>query len=159
MVARQLGAYLGLPLLKRGFLPALSPADIDPLTCRPREADIFGTIGARAQAELLPKLRDLQGHVDISKLRVDPSLDATNLAIGGFRVQETVAGAGGLLSLDSMHFSDTGYAVLANIFIEEVNAALGTKVPLADLAAINATDAYSVEGLQAVGISCAGTPN
>ena len=339
VVARQLGAYLALPLLKPGFLPALSAADIDPVTCRPRQADIFGTIGARAQAELLPKLKDAAGHVDISKLRVDPGLDATNLAIGGFRVQETVGGAnslfgtilehvvwdpkvddvglvshpaqtqlarlvalqptlalstdligndynnvnlhtdgvpdlsaltpveelrvsvrtvlaqlaqgdtevfiatgpdntvlpmypekvaalraagfsegeatgwlfamrarieaynevireeaaayprvhvvdlhakvaallangvdlggkvlgpspfGGLLSLDSMHFSDTGYAVLANLFLEELNASLGTQVPLADLSAINSTDAYSVEALQAAGISCAGTPN
>ena len=45
------------------------------------------------------------------------------------------------------------------MFLEEINATLGTSVPLADLAAINATDAYSVEALQAVGISCAGTTN
>ncbi len=339
VVARQLGAYLAIPLLKAGFLPALSAADIDPLTCRPRQADIFGTIGARAQAELLPKLKDQAGNIVISRLRVDPSLEATNLAIGGFRVAETVGGAsslmgtilehviwdpkvdgvglvshpaqtqldrlielqptialstdligndynnvnlhtdgvpdltaltpvdelrasvhvllarldethaevfiatgpdntvlpmypekvaalraagfseaeatgwlvalrarivaynealreeaaayprvhvvdlhakvatvlsegvdlgakllrpapfGGLLSLDSMHFSDTGYAALANMFLEEINATLGTRVPLADLSAINAVDAYSVEALQAAGISCAGTAN
>ena len=66
---------------------------------------------------------------------------------------------GGLLSLDSMHFSDTGYGALANMFLEEINATLGTNVPLADLSAINAVDAYSVEALQAAGISCAGTAN
>src|SRR5205807_499100 len=40
---------------------------------------------------------------------------------------ETLKGVpfGGLLSLDSMHFSDTGYAVLANVMIEAINAALG----------------------------------
>jgi hypothetical protein len=64
-----------------------------------------------------------------------------------------------LLSLDTMHFSDTGYAVLANVFLEEINATLGTNVPLVELAPINASDAYSVEALQAAGISCAGTPN
>jgi hypothetical protein len=36
---------------------------------------------------------------------------------------------------------------------------MGTKIPLADLNAINQTDLYSVESLQAAGISCAGTPN
>ena len=66
---------------------------------------------------------------------------------------------GGLLSLDSMHFSDTGYAVLANMFIEEINTTLGTQIPPADLKAINATDLYSVEALQAAGITCAGTMN
>lgn len=339
VVARQLGAYLAMPLLKPGFLPALTPADIDPVTCRPRQADIFGTIGARAQVELLPKLKDAAGHLDISRLRVDPKLEATNLAIGGFRISETVSGAnslfgtllehvvwdpkvddvalvehpaqsqlervvalqptlalstdligndynnvnlhtdgvpdlaaltpveelraslrvllarldetgaevflatgpdntvlpmypekvaalraagfseaestgwllalraridaynavlreeaaayprvhvvdlhakvatvlaegvdlggrvlapapfGGLLSLDSMHFSDTGYAALANMFLEELNATLGTNVPLEDLSSVNATDAYSVEALRAAGLGCAGTAN
>ena len=337
VIARQMGAYLAIPLLKPGFLPALSPADIDPLRCRPRVADLFATIGARAQAELIPKLKDAEGNIAISKLRVDPDLAATNQAIGGFRISETVGGAnsffgtilehvvwddrvdgvglvshpaqtqldrlvalqptlalstdlfgndynnvnlhtdgvpdlaaltpvadlraslrlllsrldetgaeiflatgpdntvlpmypekvaqlraagfseadatgwlaelrarivaynqvlreeagayprvhvvdlharvarvlsegvdlggrvlspapfGGLLSLDSMHFSDTGYGALANMFLEEINAALGTRVPMADLQAIHATDAYSVEALQAAGLGCAGT--
>ena len=340
IIARQLGAHLAIPLLKPGYLPALTPADIDPLSCRPKNRDIFGTIGARAQEELIPKLKDQAGNIVLSKLRVDPNLESTNLAIGGFRIGETVSGAsslfgtilehvvwdpkvdgvglvnhpddtqlerlvalqptiaistdligndynnvnlftdgvpdlaaltpvedlraslrvlltqldatgaevflatgpdntvlpmypekvaalraagfseaeatgwlaalraridaynqvlreevaayprvhlvdlhakvavilaqgvelrdgnkllpspfGGLLSLDTMHFSDTGYAVLANVFLEEINAALGTEVPLVDLAPINATDAYSVEALRAAGISCAGSPN
>lgn len=340
VIARQLGSHLAIPLLKPGFLPSLTPADIDPVTCRPKVRDIFGTIGARAQEELIPKLKDPAGNIVLSRLRVDPQLESTNLAIGGFRIGETVSGAnslfgtilehvvwnpkvdgvglvshpedtqlerlvelqptlaistdligndynnvnlftdgvpdlaaltpvdelraslrvllaqlettgaevflatgpdntvlpmypekvaalraagfpeaeatgwllalrgrleaynevlreevaayprvhlvdlhakvavvlaqgvelgdgktlgpspfGGLLSLDSMHFSDTGYAVLANLFLEEVNAALGTDVPLAELTPINASDAYSVEALQAAGISCAGTVN
>jgi len=339
VVARQMGSYLALPLLKPGFLPSLVTADIDPVRCRPSVADIFGTIGARAQTELMPKLKDQAGNIVIGKMRVDPNLVATNVAIGGFRVAETVDGAksffgvilehvlwdtkvdaaalinppaetqldriaalkptiafstdligndynnvnlgtdgipdltaltpveelraslkvllqrldatgaevfiatgpdntvlpmypekvaklkaagfpeadasgwltairarivaynqvlreevkaypkvhlvdlhakvatvlsqgvdlggkvlkpspfGGLLSLDSMHFSDTGYAVLANIFLEEINATLGTRIPLADLKAIHATDLYSVEALQAAGITCAGTTN
>jgi lysophospholipase L1-like esterase len=340
VIARQLGTHLAIPMLKPGFLPSLTPSDIDPLTCRPKNRDIFGTIGTRAQEELIPKLKDQAGNIVLAKLRVDPQLESTNLAIGGFRIGETVSGAnslfgtilehvvwnpkvdgvglvshpedtqlerlvelqptialstdligndynnvnlftdgvpdlsaltpveelraslrvllaqldatgaqiflatgpdntvlpmyrekvaalraagfseadstgwlqamrdriaaynqvlreevaayprvhlvdlhakvavvlaegvqledgkkllpspfGGLLSLDTMHFSDTGYAVLANLFLEEINAALGTNVPLVELAPINASDAYSVEALQAAGISCAGTPN
>jgi hypothetical protein len=93
VVARQMGAYLAMPLIKTGFLPALTVADIDPLRCRPTAADIFGTIGARAQAELIPKLKDQSGNIVIGKMRVDPNLVATNVAIGGFRVAETVGGA------------------------------------------------------------------
>lgn len=339
IVARQMGAYLAIPLIKTGFLPSLVVGDIDPAKCRPKVADIFGTIGARATEELIPKLKDPSGNIAISKMRVDANLVATNVAIGGFRVAETVDGAksffgtilehviwdakvdtaglvnkpeqtqldrvialkptiaistdligndynnvnlytdgipdlaaltpveelrasvktllkgldatgaevflatgpdntvlpmypekvaqliaagfsgadandwlialrariaayndvlreevkpyprvhvvdlhqkvaavlsqgvelggktlkpspfGGLLSLDSMHFSDTGYAVLANTFIEDINAALNSKIPLVDLKDINATDLYSVEALQAAGITCAGTTN
>lgn len=339
IIARQAGAFLGLPLVKPGYLPALGADDIDPATCRPKQADIFSTISARAEADLIPKLKDTGGNISISKMRVDSNLTATNVAIGGFRVAETVEGArslfgtvlehmvwdtrvdaaglisapaqteldrvaalaptlalttdlfgndynnvnlytegipdltaltpvsevraslkqvmdrldatgaevflatgpdntvlpaypekvarlkaagfsdsdatswltamrtrigeynaalqeeakahpkvhvvdlhariatvlsegvmigtetlrpipfGGLLSMDSMHFSDTGYAVLANAFLEEINASLGAQIPLADLAAIHATDPYSVEALKAAGISCAGTTN
>lgn len=339
IIARQAGAYLGIPLIRPNTLPALTTADIDPVRCRPFVDDIFGTIGARAQNELLPKLKDSAGNVAIAKMRVDPALVATNVAIGGFRIAETVGGAksffgtilehviwdpkvdvaglvnppkeaqlqrvealkptiaistdligndynnvnlhtdgipdlaaltpvaevkaslaelmtrldatgaevfvatgpdntvlpdyaekvarlkaagvadldatgwlagirariaeyndallaeakkhpkvhvvdlhrgvaavlkdgvalrdgvlkpapfGGLLSLDSMHFSDTGYAVLANMFIDQINADLGTRIPRADLDAIHATDAYSIEALRAAGLSCAGATN
>lgn len=339
IIARQAGAFLGLPLLKDGYLPALLASDIDPATCRPKQADIFKTIGSRAETELVPKLKDTGGNISIGKMRVDPTMTATNVAIGGFRVAETVDGAkslfgtilehvvwdtkvdaaglisapqqteldrvtaaaptiaittdlfgndynnvnlytdglpdltaltpveevraslrqvmdrldatgaeaflatgpdntvlpaygekvarlraagfsdadangwltamrtrigeyndvlreeakshprvhvvdlhakiatvlsegvqiggetlkpypfGGLLSMDAMHFSDTGYAVLANTFLEQINASLGTKIPLADLAAIHSTDPYSVEALRAAGLGCAGTTN
>ncbi|MHB8872285.1 MAG: hypothetical protein ACYC8T_01230 [Myxococcaceae bacterium] len=336
VIARQAGAYLGVPLIRAGYLPSLVVGDIDPDRCRPRSPDIFGTIGARVEAELMPRVKDSGGNIAISKMRVDASLISTNVAIGGFRVRETAQGAqslfgtilehvvwdprvdvaalieppaesqldrvvgleptlalstdligndynnvnlytdgipdlnaltpveelrssvrevvarldqtgaevflatgpdntvlpsypekvqrlkaagfsdedatgwltairarivaynevlreetrahpkihlvdlharvatvlsegvtidgqtlkpapyGGLLSLDMMHFSDTGYAVLANFFLEEMNASLGTKIPLADLSAIHATDPYSAEALQAAGLSCAG---
>ena len=45
------------------------------------------------------------------------------------------------------------------MFLEEINATLGTSVPLADLSSVNATDAYSVEALRAAGLGCAGTAN
>ncbi len=63
---------------------------------------------------------------------------------------------GGLLSLDSMHFSDTGYALLANGFIDAINQALGLKVPEVDVAAVHAQDPYSVQALRAAGLGCAG---
>jgi lysophospholipase L1-like esterase len=63
---------------------------------------------------------------------------------------------GGLLSLDGLHFSDTGYALLAQEYIQAINDALGTKIPDIDLAAVLADDPYSVENLRAAGFTCAG---
>ena len=41
---------------------------------------------------------------------------------------------GGLLSLDFVHFTDTGYAFLANIFVDALNQAKGWKISNVDLA-------------------------
>ena len=335
LFAKQAGAYLGLPLLKPGYLPTLTPGDFDLATCTER-GDLFATLGQRATSELLPKLKDRDGNVVIARMRVDPALEVTNLAVGGTRVTEVVhhppsllaivlehlvwdvdvdtaqlvepprqsqlerlvalrptlvlstdligndynnvnlevdgvpsldavtseadfvaalttvldrldatgaevflatgpdatllpryerkvaqlkakgfsdaeasgwrdelrarigrfndillaecakhpkvhvvdvaakvrevfanglavggetlspAPFGGLLSIDSMHFSDTGYAVLTNAFIEEVNRVLGTAVPLVDLEAVHAADPYAVGALRANGFPCAG---
>ena len=53
---------------------------------------------------------------------------------------------GGFFSLDGIHPSDTGYALLANNWIAEIDAAYGANLaPLsaAQIAAINAVDLYS----------------
>ncbi len=63
---------------------------------------------------------------------------------------------GGLFSLDSMHFSDTGYAVLANLFLDAMDAAWGTKLPRVDVAAVMKEDPRSVESLRRAGLTCAG---
>ena len=47
---------------------------------------------------------------------------------------------GGFFSLDGVHPTNTGYALLANIFIDRMNAALGTKIADADLSTIAASD-------------------
>lgn len=53
---------------------------------------------------------------------------------------------GGLTSLDGLHPSDTGYALIANLAIAKLNAVFAAGIaPLTDdqIAAINATDLYS----------------
>jgi lysophospholipase L1-like esterase len=50
---------------------------------------------------------------------------------------------GGLLSVDGIHFSDTGYALLGNLFITEINRVLGLDVPQEDLAAVALTDPFA----------------
>jgi lysophospholipase L1-like esterase len=47
---------------------------------------------------------------------------------------------GGFFSLDGVHPTNTGYALLANIFIDRMNAALGTSIPRVNVNAIAAND-------------------
>lgn len=49
----------------------------------------------------------------------------------------TLAFGGGLLSIDGLHPSDTGYALIASVFAQTANAAYGTSIP-----AINPVGAY-----------------
>jgi hypothetical protein len=43
---------------------------------------------------------------------------------------------GGILSFDGIHPSNTGYALIANVFIGVINEAYGTQIPLVDIAAV-----------------------
>jgi lysophospholipase L1-like esterase len=47
---------------------------------------------------------------------------------------------GGLFSLDGIHPTNTGYAIIANSFIEGMNRSWSTNIPLADVDAIAAAD-------------------
>jgi lysophospholipase L1-like esterase len=47
---------------------------------------------------------------------------------------------GGFFSLDGIHPTNTGYAITANAFIQTMNAALGTNIPVVDVSAIAAKD-------------------
>ncbi len=50
---------------------------------------------------------------------------------------------GGFYSLDDLHLTNTGYAILASIFVQQMNQTLGTSVPLPDLPSILAGDPLS----------------
>jgi hypothetical protein len=93
-------------------------------------------------------LVDFRGHVQM--------IAETGVIAGGEWC--TVAHFGGLLSLDDEHFTDTGYAVFANGFIEAINQQLGTAIPYADVDAIHATDALSPSKLRAAGFTCVPAP-
>ncbi|GAC1411083.1 MAG: hypothetical protein NVSMB64_20610 [Candidatus Velthaea sp.] len=53
-----------------------------------------------------------------------------------------VAG-GGFFSLDGLHPSNTGYALIANAFIDKLNSAYGTNVPKVNVAAVYAADPFA----------------
>lgn len=59
---------------------------------------------------------------------------------------------GGLLGVDGIHFTDTGYAMVTNVFIDAINAKLGTDAPPLSLDDITATDAQSPRALQEAGL-------
>ena len=52
----------------------------------------------------------------------------------------TLAFLGGIVSLDGIHPTNKGYAIIANEFIEVMNAAWGTQIPPANVAEIAAHD-------------------
>jgi lysophospholipase L1-like esterase len=63
---------------------------------------------------------------------------------------------GGLFSLDDLHFSDTGYALLARAYVRAMNETWGTKLPEPDLEAVYRDDPLRPEALRAAGFACAG---
>ena len=61
---------------------------------------------------------------------------------------------GGLLSLDDVHFTDTGYALYANQFIGAISGYLNKPLPLVDVAAVHAADPLAPAVLRAAGLTC-----
>ena len=86
--------------------------------------------------------------VDLSGIVAEVS--AEGIAAGDTQV--TVERFGGLVSVDGLHFSDTGYAVLTNAFVDTVNETLGTSIPPMDLAAVLAADPFAPDNLRAAGL-------
>lgn len=78
------------------------------------------------------------------------TIRAEGLVVG----EETLAIGllGGLLSLDGLHFSDTGYAMLADTVTAQIAADLGLELPEIDLEAVLAADPYSPDALRAEGL-------
>lgn len=84
---------------------------------------------------------DLAGAV--ADLEADPPV------LGGDVVSLTRFG--GLLSIDSVHFSETGYGLVSNLFIDAINEVYGTDVPHVDLESLWAGDAARPANLRAAG--------
>ena len=74
--------------------------------------------------------------VDINALITQVA--SSGLTINGYT--GTTGFLGGVFSLDGIHPTNTAYAVVANAFIDTMNASIGTKIPDIDLAPIAAAD-------------------
>ena len=66
----------------------------------------------------------------------------------------TVDHFGGLISLDDLHLTDTGYALYAQKFIDAMNGVLHAAIPPIDLEAVHAQDKLAPAKLRAYGFSC-----
>jgi lysophospholipase L1-like esterase len=77
-------------------------------------------------------------------------LATMGIEIGGERL--TGQKFGGLLSLDGVHFTDTGYALLANEMVKAINDELGTAVPEIDVTLVHARDRGSPSSIAAAGL-------
>ena len=75
------------------------------------------------------------------------ALFATIAAAGGAPINPprccSLVYRGGLTSLDGLHPSNTGYALIANVFISTVDAAYGMTIPQVNVGAVYATDPYA----------------
>jgi lysophospholipase L1-like esterase len=77
-----------------------------------------------------------------------------NLAQNGITINNyhaTVSFLGGLFSLDGIHPTNTGYALIANQFIDTLNMALKTTIPDVDVSAVATADPLFGPNIKPVG--------
>ncbi|HXU70387.1 MAG TPA: hypothetical protein VN947_13715 [Polyangia bacterium] len=60
----------------------------------------------------------------------------------------------GLLSLDDLHLTDTGYALYAQKFLDAINAVEHLSIPPIDVETVHAADALAPQKTRAAGYSC-----
>jgi len=58
---------------------------------------------------------------------------------------------GGIISFDGLHFSATGYAFTAQLFVDTINDVLGTDVPDVDLASVVERDFHTPDAIRDAG--------
>jgi|CZKL01.1.fsa_nt_gi lysophospholipase L1-like esterase len=85
--------------------------------------------------------------VDIHTLIAN--LQQTGIAINGYNA--TTGFLGGLFSLDGVHNTNTGYALIANQFIDSINASLKTTFADVDVSAVAAVDPLFGPNIKATG--------
>ena len=78
-------------------------------------------------------------------------IDENGYAVGNVTLTATMFG--GLISLDGIHPSRTGYAIYANLFLEAINSARGLNLPMVDLAEVLADDPFSPSAIRAAGLN------
>lgn len=85
-----------------------------------------------------------EGHANVHVvdlfIPIDDLFDV-GLDLGSDRI--TSGRWGGFVTLDGLHFTDTGYAAVANVFLDTIDAVLGTQTGRVDLQAVVAADPRS----------------
>jgi lysophospholipase L1-like esterase len=83
-------------------------------------------------------------------------LFATGLTINGYTGNASFLG--GFFALDGIHPTNTGYAQIANTFIDAMNAQIKTKIPDVALGPVAATDPYWPPNIMPVGAAASARP-
>jgi lysophospholipase L1-like esterase len=79
------------------------------------------------------------------------TLAQSGITINGYPASTTFLG--GLFSLDGIHPTNTGYALIANQYIAAINAALNTNIAMVDVSKIAATDPLFGPNIKPIGAS------
>lgn len=150
------------------FIGNLPPLDVLPAVADIRRNAIAA--GIETEASFDAKIAEMRARVqeynDALEMAVTPypnlrvvdmstqiqDVISQGVEIGGQRL--TGAKFGGLYSLDFAHLTDTGYALIANGFIDAINETMGLHIPEVDVAAVLAVDALSPASLAADGVHC-----
>jgi hypothetical protein len=89
---------------------------------------------------------------------VDVHTFNANLAQNGITINNyhaTNAFLGGLFGLDGLHPTNTGYALLANLFIDTMNSSLKTTIPEVNVTAVAAADPFFGPNIKPTGSAAA----
>lgn len=119
--------------------PGPLPATCGGTPCKvtPSEAELAQQ-GIRQLNHIISLQTALHGAVPVDLFSVFDSIYQNGYQVNN--VTLTADFLGGLFSLDGLHPSNTGYAIMANEFIKAVSQSLGTTYRLADVAAIARRD-------------------
>jgi lysophospholipase L1-like esterase len=146
------GAQVFLPTMP---WPGLLPAAIQQME-RMEEEAANAAMGAIAERAVLANEALIAVAAKHDNVHVVPVAEQTEeLMINGIEVSGqwlTTQKLGGLLGLDGVHFTDTGYALVANTFIETINDVLHSDIPAIDLTRILADDVESPTALKEAGL-------
>ncbi len=90
LIARQAGAYAGVPLVKPDLLPLVEPGDLTP-DCEIQEGRDIPSRFAEAMGLLVD---DETGVLDLREVRVAPASEVRNVGVGGSNLPDILNGAG-----------------------------------------------------------------
>ncbi|MBV8551885.1 MAG: hypothetical protein JOY54_11325 [Acidobacteriaceae bacterium] len=127
-----------------GPLPASCPTPLQELTPNPIPCVLKAADAAKLRSTIAcyNSLIRLESELH-GAITVDANALVNQIYSEGYKVNNqllTTSYLGGLFSLDGVHPTNTGYAIIANKFIDVINQRFGTKYQHADVAAIFAED-------------------
>jgi len=163
--AEELAAELGLPLAFIGPILGIGPGDLVLVDAFPLIQEILGhvlpgplpanlvlTAGEAAQIRaavdaynaIIASQAAAKGAVLVDIHGLLATIQARGFVVGGQRL--TTGFLGGVFSLDGVHPTNTGYAVVANDFIEALDTAFAARIPPLPVEPIAETDPLVLPG-------------